>query len=128
MDSVWREIEQLRGAPIAQIRARYRALFGEEPRSAHRQHLFRRVAWRLQAVAEGGLSDIARVRADEIGNDADMRVLPPRGFLDNQDPAVARERRVTTRLDRRIPPPGTVLKRQYRGRTVAVRVLVDGFE
>ena len=43
-----REIEELRGARIAQIRARYREVFEEEPRSKHREQLLRRLVWRLQ--------------------------------------------------------------------------------
>ena len=72
MDTVWNEIEQLRQAPIAQIRARYRELFQEEPRSKHREHLLRRLAWRLQAVSHGGLTEAALRRADEIANAADI--------------------------------------------------------
>jgi len=30
--------------------------------------------------------------------------------------------------DRRLPMPGTVLTREYRGRTIAVTVLDEGFE
>jgi hypothetical protein len=128
MDSVWTEIEQLREAPIAQVRARYREVFQEEPRSQHREHLFRRLAWRLQALSEGGLSEAARQRADEIANDADLRVLPPQDFF-HRNPAAARiVGRVHSRLDRRIPRAGAILKREYRGNTIAVKVLADGFE
>ncbi len=64
MDSILRrEIEELRRAPLAQIRARYREAFDEEPRSKHREHFSRRLAWRLQAASEGGLSDAALQRA-----------------------------------------------------------------
>jgi hypothetical protein len=67
MDSaVRKQIEELRAAPIAQIRTRYREVFEEEPRSKHREHLFRRLAWRLQALSEGGLSEAARQHATEI--------------------------------------------------------------
>jgi hypothetical protein len=31
-------------------------------------------------------------------------------------------------LDARLPPPGTYLEREYKGRRVIVKVLVDGFE
>ena len=30
--------------------------------------------------------------------------------------------------DPRLPPPGSVLARKYRGQTLQVRVLADGFE
>jgi hypothetical protein len=119
MDSVWTEIEQLRQAPIAQVRARYRELFQEEPRSKHREHLVRRLAWRLQAVSQGGLSEAALRRAAEIANDADIRVLAPPEFPNG---------RAHARWDRRIPRPGTLLQREYRGDTIAVTVLADGFE
>ena len=36
---------------------------GDESRSNHKQFLVRRVAWRLQAIAEGDLSERARQRA-----------------------------------------------------------------
>jgi hypothetical protein len=101
-------------------------VFKEEPRSKHRGHLFRRLAWRLQALSEGGLSEAARKRALEIVNEADLRIVPPRGFLDAAaDDASSGNRR---RFDRRIPRPGSVLKRDYDGRTITVRVLIDGFE
>src|SRR5580704_13924185 len=116
MDSVWREIEQLREAPIAQVRGRYREVFQEEPRSKHREHLFRRLAWRLQAASQGGLREAARQRAQEIANEADLRVLPPPGFCTrNNAAAPVAGRPLPARFDRRIPRPGTVLHREYRG-------------
>lgn len=125
MDSIWREIEQLREAPLAQVRARYREIFQEEPRSQHREHLLRRLAWRLQATAYGGLSETARQRAEEIGNEADVRVLPPRGFMNRNRTGTAR---FPLHLDPRIPRPGTLLKRDYRGSVIIVEVLDDGFK
>jgi hypothetical protein len=41
-------------------------------------HLIRKIAWRMQANAEGGLSERARRRAEELANDADVRVTPPK--------------------------------------------------
>src|SRR5436305_12349399 len=107
MDTVWNEVEQLRQAPIAQVRARYRELFQEEPRSKHREHLFRRLAWRLQAVSHGGLAEAARRRADEIANEADIRVLAPPEFLNGCNAAAGIGGRARARFDRRSPRPGT---------------------
>ncbi len=129
MDSILRrEIEELRRAPLAQIRARYREAFDEEPRSKHREHLWRRLAWRLQAASEGGLSEAALQRALAIANEADVRALPPRGFLTAAAPIIAVTSRGRWRLDRRIPPPGTILKRDYDGRSIVVKILADAFE
>jgi hypothetical protein len=118
--AVLKEIEDLRSAKIAEIRVRYREVFGEEPRSKHREQLFRRLAWRLQAVAYGGLSERARQRAAEIANEADLRIRPPRDCNASQISA--------PRHDRRIPPAGTTLTRSFRNGTVSVRVLPAGFE
>src|SRR5207245_9167165 len=68
------KIERLRKLAPAALRAQYRELFGVESRSGNRQFLFRRVAWRMQVLAEGDLSERARKRALEIANDADFRV------------------------------------------------------
>ena len=49
------EIEALRNLPTAQLKEKYREVFGEETRSNHKQFLFRRIAWRIQADDWGGL-------------------------------------------------------------------------
>lgn len=59
---------------VGQLRQEHIEVFGEESRSNHKQLLFRRIAWRIQALAEGGLSERARRRAMEIANDADLRI------------------------------------------------------
>jgi Protein of unknown function (DUF2924) len=58
--SIVAEIAQLRELKTAALRVRYREVYGEESRSSNREFLFRRIAWRLQAKAEGDLSERAR--------------------------------------------------------------------
>ena len=77
---VHREIEGLRSQKTKALKARYRELFGEESRSSNHAHLFRRIAWRLQALSEGDLSQRARDRARELAADVDLRLRPPRKF------------------------------------------------
>ena len=62
------EIEALRHMTVAQLKKKYTEVFGEETRSHHKHFLFRRIAWRIQALAEGGLSERARRRALEIAH------------------------------------------------------------
>jgi|SRR5437588_11629659 len=122
------EIEQLRRAGMAQLREKHRELFGEEAKSRHREQLFRQIAWRLQALAEGDLSERARERAREIARDADLRRIAPRDFLaceSGRVQTVALGR--SCQRDRRLPLPGRVLHRQFRGRDILVEVLGDGF-
>jgi Protein of unknown function (DUF2924) len=73
-----KEIDELSRMTVGQLRQKYLGVFGEESRSNHKQFLFRRIAWRIQAVAEGGLSERARRRALEIANDADLRIRAPK--------------------------------------------------
>jgi hypothetical protein len=44
------------------------------------------------------------------------------------DPKLSVTRKVGGALDPRLPPPGTYLEREYKGRRVIAKVLVDGFE
>jgi hypothetical protein len=120
-----REIEALRTQKTKALRARYRELFGEESRSSNHAHLFRRIAWRLQALAEGDLSERARERARVLAEDGGLRLRPPRQFWKELAAADEQGRK---RRDPRLPASGTIIERQYRGNTVSVTVLKDGFE
>lgn len=46
--------------------AKYEWVFGRPPRSKNRQHLLRRVAWKLQADRFGGLSGTAQKQLDAL--------------------------------------------------------------
>ncbi len=123
------QIEGLRHMTVGQLKNRYRDVFGESSRSNHKQFLFRRIAWRIQANAEGGLSERARRRALEIANDADLRIRAPKNFLKGDlDEKRTMEARVAPAEDPRLPMPGTELVRRYRGKDIVVRVRKDGFE
>ena len=114
------EIEQLRTLKTVALKIKYQQVFGEPSRSLNRQFLFRRIAWRMQALAEGDLSERARRRALELADDADWKVRPSRTFrgFSIEEPS----------RDRRLPEPGSILTREYKGRSIVVRVLKDGFE
>ena len=124
-EAVYREMEQLQQMQVEELRERYQAVFGEPVRSKHKQHLVRRIAWRLQVLAQGDLSERARQRALAIANDADLRVQVPSGWIASQRTA---QKRKGGPKDRRLPAVGTVLSRTYGDQTLVVKVLPDGFE
>jgi hypothetical protein len=120
------EIESLRKLKLKDLKQRYRELFGEESPSSNHQHLFRRIAWRLQARAVGDLSERARQRAAQLADDLDLRLRAPRRFWrqladrsNGSDSAANR--------DPRLPASGTVLRRSYQGKTILVTILETGF-
>ena len=124
--NVENEIAALQQMSTGELRERYANVFGEEPRSRHKAYLIRKIAWRLQANAEGDLSERARRRAEEIAVDSDVRTTPPRGESFATMPK--RTTKTAVQLDSRLPVPGTAITRKYKGRTLEVRVLRDGFE
>jgi hypothetical protein len=128
--SIEQTIAALGRMTAAQLRDKYLEVFGEPSRSGNRDFLFKRIAWRIQANAEGGLSERARRRPEELARDADLRTTLPR------PPKAAGGQTVTVRITSaqvsagdaydRLPVAGTVLTRVYRGRRVEVKVLPDG--
>ena len=116
------ELARMEDMSVGQLREKYAELYGETSRSRHRRYLIRRIAWRLQANAEGDLSERARRRAEELAIDADVRTTPPRGEFKRQPS------KVSVSTDPRLPAPGTAIVRQYKGRTLRVLVLANGLE
>ena len=127
---VGKEIAALQRMTPKQLRQRYAEVFGEATTTGNRTWLVRRIAWRLQALAEGDLSERARQRAAELARDADLRMNPP---VERAVPAADAASRTLTRkvgfaADDRLPPPGSLITRKYKGATVQVKVLSGGFE
>ncbi len=119
--SNFHDFDTLRGQTVTQLKVKYRELFGDESRSNHKQFLVRRVAWRLQAIAEGDLSERARQRALTLAQEADLRLTAPRSQPSASTGLPRRYR------DPRLPPPGTVLTRNFQGKTLTVHILEEGF-
>jgi len=98
---------------------------GEATAANNHIWLVKRIVWRLQALAEGDLSQRARRRAAELARDADLCLNPPRRKTTSS--ALPQPVRAPASVDPRLPPPGTILTRPYKGQRVQVQVLTDGF-
>ena len=121
------EIAGLARLSTKSLRERYAAVFGETTSSGNRPWLVKRIAWRMQANAEGDLSSRARLRAGELANDSDLRMNAPQSTM-NAPTGSVHVLPTTSLTDRRLPPAGTVLVRKYRGTEIRVTVLDGGFE
>ena len=119
------EVAALQRLSIRQLRQRFADLFSEATAASNRTWLIKRIAWRMQALAEGDLSQRARQRAAELARDADLRLNPPQPKATTTTP-LPEPVRVPAPIDPRLPPPGTILIRPYKGQLVQVQVLTDG--
>jgi hypothetical protein len=76
------------------------------------------------------LSERARRRAAELARDADLRLNPPQCKVNVTTPP-PEPATIPTPVDQRLPPPGTILTRPYKGQLVQVQVqvqvLTEGF-
>ena len=68
------EIARLETLTINKVVERFESLFGEKCRSRNKRYLIRRIAWRLQANAEGDLSERAMTPAAELALDSECQL------------------------------------------------------
>lgn len=127
------EIAGLTAMTINQLQREYEALFEEAARSGNRIWLIKRIAWRLQANAYGGLSARARQRAEQLANDADIRMKAPRHLQPLSEPqnlqtAARKQAAVSTSRGTPTLHVGDILTRKYKGRTIEVHIKDHGFE
>src|SRR4051794_9548273 len=95
----------------ADLRDKYAEVFGEPAISGNRAWLARRVGWRMQALAEGDLTDRARARAAKLAREADLRLT---ALKEPPEPA-AHATPLAAVLDSRLTGVGSVLTRKYKG-------------
>jgi len=127
--SIAKELAVLQRMTTRELRAKYADVFREETHATNRTWMVKRIAWRLQALAEGGLSERALRRAAELADDAGLRTTIPKAALAEKIPlASAGVKALAMDRDPRLPMPGTVLTRTYKRNPLQVKVLQQGFE
>jgi Protein of unknown function (DUF2924) len=107
-DSIAAQVAALPKTPTAELKQKWRELYGKEPPGFSRSYLISRLAYRVQELAFGGLKPATRTKLDALAS--------------TLDPKTVRQRV----LDR--PVAGARLIRQWQGTEHHVVVLVDGFE
>ena len=120
------QLDALHEMTVAQLRERYEEVFEKPARSRNKDYLRKKVGWRIQELAEGGLSDKAKAKIEELAEMAPARWRSSgRKDEDGQDPLPPTDEK---QRDPRLPPPGKVITRMYKGEEHQVTVLRDGFE
>ena len=116
-DSIVKQIAGLHRLNSAQLKERWRELFGAEPPGYNRTFLIKRLAYRLQELIHGGLPDAARAKMRDILQDAGLTedgLAPGKGRL--------------AKRNRELPTTGTRLVRIWNGDRHEVTTIQGGFE
>jgi Protein of unknown function (DUF2924) len=121
--NVNKALAELQRMDVRALKRRYAEVFKEPARNGNKPFLVKRIIWRLQANEEGSLSERALQRARELANEADLRLTPPR-----HKAPVGESVTVVVKPAAGALAPGTMLTRQYQGRTLQVGVVENGFE
>ena len=114
---ILKQIAELATLTIPQFEERWRKLYGTAPPAHQKRFLIKRLAYRIQELTYGGLSDDARRRAAEIIREAGLdeeASIPGRGGTPR--------RRVEEAI------LGTRFVRVWNGRRYEVTVIAGGFE
>ena len=117
-DSVLKQIADLDTLNHDQLCELWRTLFGKEPAAFNRPYLIKRLAYRIQEIAYGGLSERAHKTMDDV--------LDSHGFDENGGSLDGR--RTERKRKAGVPVAGTRLVREWNGRTYEVTVAYGGFE
>lgn len=125
--NIGKEVAAMRFMTVVELRGKYAEVTGEKTRCRHKDCLVRRIAWRLQANTEGGISERARRRAAELANGTDVRLTEPKKIATSA-PERTSVGRIHISNDNRLPMPGATITREYKGNTFDVCVMPDGFE
>jgi hypothetical protein len=123
--SIAAQIKALQAMTVAQLRERWLEVFGEQTKQRNRSYLWKRLAWKLQENYYGALSPEDRAKIEEYRRQFES--TPPTSWFPRG--RGAKQVAATQPLrDPRLPRPGTVLVRQYKGRRLTVKVGERDFE
>lgn len=116
------EITKLNNASLEELQKRYKELYGEDANSTNKTSLWRKIAHKLQEDEHGSLSTKAQGRLKALLEEFDPinnKALRP------NTPAMVP---LASAKDKRLPIPGTVITKEYKGAKYQVKVLEKGFE
>ena len=107
--SIAARIKALQNMSIPELKDKYRELYGKDTSITNKKYLIKKIAWRIQELEYGGLSEEVKQRAQEI---AENMNLPEKPSPDKPIPAKKKKCKIQNHIkNRRLPMPGTVLTR-----------------
>ena len=123
-----KDVEALRDLTVKQLQEKWVQVWNEPCRSRNKDFLRKRIAWKIQANAYGGLSQRALERARELADETLLKIRNPAPFGEPSPEARTIRHCIHAPGDPRIPAAGSVITRDYKGTRLLVTVLEKGFE
>lgn len=125
--SISSQIADLKVMTIIELQNRYKKLFDtKETPCDNKVFLAKRISYKLQEAQHGGLSDAANTKISELIAKYDPinnKALRPQVISAGQEIDSLPFSR-----DKRLPIPGTIIKKKYKNQELQVKVLEKGFE
>ena len=121
-----KDVQELHTMTVGELKRKYAEVFGEATRSNNKDYLRKKIAWRLQSLDEGGLSKRAKKRAEELANDADIRLRAPKTKRVKSDTTLTEPVSFQPKSKSADLIPGMTLKRVYKNQTLLVTVTEEG--
>jgi len=120
------EIMELKDKTLLELKAIYKEVYGSETApSSNKIYLWRKIAYKLQEIEHGGISSQAQGKIEEFIQKYDPvnnKALRPDNGSDNNGQKAKLSR------DKRLPIPGTIITKEYKGTTLEIKVLEKTFE
>jgi hypothetical protein len=123
-----KEVASMKRLTTNELKEHFEAVCGQPPRSHNRDWMIKKIVWRMQANAEGGLPERVRQRALAMADDADLRKRPPTSFSQQIKLASEQTTVIDPGRDPRLPPAGDVIQKSYKGQSLVIRVNDSDFD
>lgn len=126
-ENIASQIATFKNLPLAELQNKYKELFNtKETPCDNKIFLLKRIVYKLQEIKHGGLSEAVKTRISGLMTKYDPvnnKALRP------QVTSAGKEVRSLPFIrDKRLPIPGTVITKKYKGQVIQVRILEKGFE
>ena len=120
-DDVLKQALALTNKPLKDLKEKYQKLYGpKKVVPVNRTFLVKRIVYKLQEEKHGGLSQAAKDKADALIKKHDP--------VNNKSAKSKNGDAKKANRDPRLPIPGTIIAKVYKGKKLEVKTLEKGFE
>jgi hypothetical protein len=122
-DDILNQILALKEMRSEELLTKYLEVFGSQrPKINNAEYLRKKISYRIQEIAYGWLSENAKTRLEQL-----ITVYDP---INNRllRKTTGKESGVKIKRDRRLPIPGSIITKIYKGVEIKIKVHEKGFE